>query len=538
MHICCVYIRNSIHSSSEFSHYDLRYDIMPLGISYISSSLKQAGHTTEMLFCVPGNCNETILRFVTKTPDVFAVSVVSENDFELAEQLFKIFKKYFPSVKIFVGGSYPTLVPEAVFKNGNIDVLCVGDGEKASVDYMKQLESGQFKKTDNLWIRTGKEIIKCDKSVFTEDLDNLVYPDRKGWDRWVVYCEQHKISLERGCVYQCVYCANHALSKTAKGRYVRYRSIEGIINEIQDIIKSYANVKSVYFDAENALSDVEYFRKFCLALAEFNGKLDVKLNFSLKLNFTPNLLKDEQLIDLIKQANINWIHFGLESGSFEIRKSFQRPYYTNEQIIRFCEILKAHKIKILIHVMYCFPFETKKTYSETVACLKKCKADMLSLSWLTPIKNTKLHEQLKDKILNASITEKFRYLSMRWRVYRTYKEFGEALFLSAEPLRFFDKAVNLYKTQKEKRHKLDENYKKKAKEAFDNKDYKKAIKYFDKVHISENESWIYGDRAIAEMNVGQYKAAMKDFSKALQFCPNEVYIQKKEECLKKIKEAD
>jgi len=539
MHICCVYIRNSIHSSSEFAHYDLRYDIMPLGISYISASLKQAGHTTEMLFCVPGNCNEGILRFITKTPDVFAVSVVSENDFELAGNIFTLIKKHFPDAKIFVGGSYPTLVPELVFEDKRIDVLCVGDGEKAAVDYMRQLESGKFVATDNLWIRTDSSVIKCCKSVFTEDLDNLAYPDRAGWDRWVVYSEQHKISLERGCVYRCTYCANHALSQTAQGRYVRYRSIKGVIDEIEHIKKSYSAVKSVYFDAENALSDIEYFRKFCLALADFNDKSDIKLNFSLKLNFTPNLLKDGQLVELIKQANINWIHFGLESGSFEIRKKFQRPYYTNEQVIRFCEMLKERKIKILIHVMYCFPFETKKTYGETVTCLKKCKADMISLSWLTPIKNTKLYGQLEDALFKkASITEKFRYLSMRWRVYKTYKDFKEALFLSAEPLRYFDKAVNFYKGLKEKRHKKDENYKRKAKEEFDKGNFGRAVKYFNKVHITENESWIYGDRAIAEMNTGRYKAALKDFDKALQFCPDEVYRQKKEECLSKIKEAD
>ena len=535
MQICCIYIRNNIHSSSELAHYDLRYDIMPLGISYISSSLKQAGHTTEMLFCVPNNCNETILRFITKKPQVFAVSVISESDFELAQNLFQLLKEHFPDAKIFVGGSYPTLVPDLVFEDNNIDVLCIGDGEKASVEYIKQLELNTFTKTDNLWIRNNKETIKCDKSVFTENLDDLVYPDRFGWDRWVVYSEQHKISLERGCKYQCTYCANHALSQTSTGHYVRYRDINGIIKEIEDIQQHYNNVKSIYFDAENALSDLEYFRKLCEALIKYNDQSVTKLNFSLKLNFTPNLLQDLNIIGLIKKANINWIHFGLESGSFDIRKNFQRPYYTNEQIIQFCNLMHDYKIKILIHVMYCFPFETRKTYKETIVCLKQCKADIISLSWLTPIKNTKLYEQLQNiKQKKVTIIDKYQFLTFRWRVYKTYKLYKQAIFLSIEPLRYFDKIINLYKVVKEYNHKKNEEYKQKAKIEFDKSNFKKAVKYFNKIDILDNEGWIYGDRAIAQMKVGNYKSALKDFEKALQFESKEIYKQKKEECLNKI----
>ena len=71
-----------------------------------------------------------------------------------------------------------------------------------------------------------------------------------------------------------------------------------------------------------------------------------------------------------------------------------------------------------------------------------------------------------------------------------------------------------------------------AKKYFDMGEYKKAIKYFNKVKIKEDNYWIYGDRAVAKMNLGDYKGALQDFDKVIKLYPKDIYKQKRQECLK------
>ena len=66
-------------------------------------------------------------------------------------------------------------------------------------------------------------------------------------------------------------------------------------------------------------------------------------------------------------------------------------------------------------------------------------------------------------------------------------------------------------------------------------EYKQAIKCFNKVKIKEDNCWIYGDRGIAKMNIGDYKGAIKDFDIILELEPQEAYIKSRQECLQKLK---
>ena len=73
-----------------------------------------------------------------------------------------------------------------------------------------------------------------------------------------------------------------------------------------------------------------------------------------------------------------------------------------------------------------------------------------------------------------------------------------------------------------------------AKQEMDKGNFKQAIKYFNKVKIKEDNYWVYGDRAIAKMNIRDYKGAIKDFDKILELEPKEIYKEKRKECLEEI----
>ena len=525
----------------EFSVKDL-YKIstlsVPLGISYISSSLKKIGHTTEILYCTPFTYKKGITNYIEQEPQVFTVTITSLVDLPLAIDLIKTLRLFYKKSKIVVGGAYVTISPEQILHEiKEIDAICIGAGEKAIVEYVKQVEKGEYTKTDNLWIKTGKEVIKCDKSLSIENLDDLPYPDRDGWERWLYHSDKNKTNWEkwlsdsdnikvvlmsRGCIYNCVFCSNKELRKISHNRYFNVRSIKSIIDEIDYIVKKYKKIKGIILEGENALADLDRFKDLCLALKDYNNKLKQKLEFSVNINFTSNLLnKDIDVIFLMKEANFKFIRFSLESGSFEIRKILNKPVYNNEEFITFCDKMHKANIDIMIYAMYCFPFETKETYHQTLDCLRACKPEHFKYTWL----------QLYDRTVNKKITfaDLYRFFTLKFRVYIKYTNIFRTVALALSIDTMFDRISEVKKFKFVRV--TDDKYELLAKQELDKGNYKQAIKYFNKVAIKDDNAWIYGDRAIAKMNAGDYNGAIKDFDEVLKLDPKEIYKQKKQECL-------
>jgi len=542
MHICCIYIMQSAKQIAiEFGVKNL-YKIstlsVPLGISYISSSLKKIGYTTEIVYCNPFTYKKGITNYIEQEPQVFAVTITSVVDIPLAINLIKTLKSKYKNSKIIAGGAYVTISPGQILQEINeVDAVCIGAGERAIAEYVKQVEKGEYTKTDNLWIKTENEVIKCDKSLSIENLDDLPYPDRDGWERWLYHSDDTKTNWEkwlcdsnnfkvvlmsRGCIYNCVFCSNKELRKISHNKYFNVRSIKSILEEIDFVVKKYKNLKGIILEGENALADLNRFKDLCLALKEYNNKLKQKLEFSVNINFTSNLLnKDIDVISLMKEANFTFIRFSLESGSFEIRKILGKPLYNNEQFITFCDKMHNVGIDIMIYAMYCFPFETKETYWQTVNCLRACKPEHFKYTWL------QLYDRAVDK--KITIADLYRFFTLKFRVYIKYTNIFRTIALTLSVDKMFDRISEVEKFKLVRIR--DDRYEVLAKQELDKGNYEQAIKYFNKVTIKDDNAWIYGDRAIAKMNVGDYKGAIKDFDEVLKLDSKEIYKQKKQECL-------
>jgi radical SAM superfamily enzyme YgiQ (UPF0313 family) len=538
---------------NEIIRYKIRALDIPLGISYISSSLKEAGYTTEMVYCTQYIYAKGIDNYFEKEPQIFVISIISEYDYKLGLKLVLTLKKKYRKLKIIIGGPYITLHHKKVFEEmEEIDALCIGAGEKAVVEYVKQVEQGQYQKTDNLWIKDNDgQIIKCDRVLSTENIDELPYPDRKGWEKWIYDKNIQSIVWTMGCVYNCIFCANNALRKCSNNNYFNKRSVECFVKELNYIIKEFKYISGLKIISESALANVDNFRKLCIELKKINDGLKKKISFTITLNFVYNLLdRDRDILLLMKEANIKWCSFSLESGSAEIRKKIGKPVHTNEQIIDFFKILRNSGIYTTCSVMYCYPFETKETYKETVECLKQCKPTFIGYSFMLPLEYTELRDMVGDiEYKDISFIHKYRANTFLLRVYITYKPIKTLLYSILRFLRnkykILNKIINIvYKTDEiiknifikinNKTEQKRQSFQERAKQEIDKGNFKEAIKYFNKVKIKEDNYWIYGDRAIAKMRIGDYKGAIKDFDKILELEPKEIFKEKREECLKKI----
>jgi len=528
MKVICIYIFTYFDSDvnaeeSVSASQKMRASMIPLGISYIAATLKNTGNETMI---IPFSDETKLDDFITdiENADLFCISLNYYNCISIAEKLTGFLKKINPNKKIIVGGSIATLYPDKILKNKNIDALCLGDGERAIINYVNAVKNNELnKEIDNIFIRQNDDtILKCKEITFVEDIDSLPFVDRHMWDRWIFDTTQHKILIERGCPYKCAYCANHRFAGISSGNYLRYRNIDSIISELEYVLREYPHTESFMLYAENIASDNERFFNLCVALKEFNLKINRQINFAIILNVTKKIIRETKIFDAMKEANIKWVMFGFESASKEIRNKLNRPKYDNMDILRFCRQMQNRNIHITIYAMYCYPYETNKTYTETVKWLKFFRPDDIGYATMLLVEGSELYnrffirnEEKYNENLFFKIISGWRVKTLKLRVYITYKPFFETLFWFLKQFRLGSKFFFIWRFYTDFRKKQIDTYIRKCKIYFDNEDFKKAVKYLNKIE-SLGDSWIFADRAFANFKLGKKQEALKDINTALK----------------------
>lgn len=247
-----------------FFQYYNRY--FPLGLSYLASILKKAGHNVTIY---DADCNKDSKGMdYTRLPEMYAAYLKElrnpENHLikELSETLktcrpdivgitvmtpkaasaftvASLVKKYDKKCHVVFGGPHATLKPEEVLTiSGDVDFVISGEGEGAFPELVHLLEKkeGGFEKIAGLsYYRDGRKA-SSGSGKFIDNLDTLPFPDRESLLGADTYTSEDMglIMGSRGCPFNCSYCATQIWT-----RKVRYRSIPNIIEEIKYVNERY-----------------------------------------------------------------------------------------------------------------------------------------------------------------------------------------------------------------------------------------------------------------------------------------------------------
>ncbi len=389
---------------------------IPFGISIIATVLKVAGHDVDLFVISPVTPLKKILQdyIKEKKPQLFCLSAVS-SQFPPIEDVAALVKELDPDIFVILGGHHASLSPDQAIKCPNLDAICVSEGDSAVVQLTRQLEEGKWPTgIPNLWIRhpeTG-EIEKNPTAPFNENLDIIPYVDRTLWEPWVVNPhEEASVLVGRGCPYKCTYCSNHAMEELAEGSYVRYRSSEDMIAEIDSLCDQYPRMKHIYLEIETVGADVQKGIDLFEKLAEYNNAREERLSFRINLALHSNFVRVEEkykkFLELCQKANVTALNVGLESGSQRVRRQIlRRPRYTNEELVGFCRTAREFGVATSLLVLMGVPGETFDDYLETVAVVRDLQPEDVQLSIFYPYLGTDLYNvAVEQGVIPAGGTE-------------------------------------------------------------------------------------------------------------------------------------
>jgi radical SAM superfamily enzyme YgiQ (UPF0313 family) len=203
----------------------------------------------------------------------------------------------------------------------------------------------------------------------------------------------YETTTSRGCPNRCSYCSNSSIFNLykGKGKYIRQRSADDVINEIKNIRAQNHGLQMLRFWDEIFPWDTDWVHVF----AE-RYKKEIGLPFEVwghpRLSAGPGIKK---LVD----AGLSKIVIGVQSGCPHVRKEIYTRSETQDEILACAKTLSEAKIPIVVYdFILGHPFETENDLRETLSlCRKLAKPFRLQLHGLTFLPGTPIEQIAVEK---------------------------------------------------------------------------------------------------------------------------------------------
>lgn len=308
-------------------------------------------------------------------PDMVAVSVLAPY-VPAARRVIAAVREIYDA-PVVVGGKHPTISPEEALTYG--DYACKGEGELVVLDILERLRSGSrdFTGIQGLWHRDGKgKVVDMGQRPLIQDLD-LVPFEAYGepqmhfieYDRLMdkdpeLDSEEILLMTGRGCVYMCSYCVNSLLipMNRGNGRFIRMRTPANVVKQIGERRKRQSRARFVTFNDEVFGVFDDWTREF----GEVYRASADRMPFNCEL--VPKLIKEHNVRVLV-DAGLYEMHFGIQSGSDEIRTDVLKRPGKNVELLEKAEMLARCGVQVQCDLILGNPFDTTEAIVESINLL-------------------------------------------------------------------------------------------------------------------------------------------------------------------------
>ena len=394
---------------------NINYGYMfPLGLGYISSTLKQAGHKVDILNL---NHRRGIVRNVVhETLDAggkydFVCTGGLSPYYRQIKEIVDAVHSHKSDTGMILGGGLITSEPELMFTALNPDFIIIGEGEKAIVELLSCLENkGDPANVLGVGYHDNNGKVICNKpQPAIMELDSLPWPDFEGFE-FETYLDNLKptdqyfydlydfprvypIICSRSCPYRCTFCF-HPL-----GNKYRQRSMDSIMRELEFAVKRYKiNVIAIYDELFSY--DKERVYDFCNRLKILQKEIPWEIKWGCQMRVDR---LDEEFLKTMKDAGCYSVSYGFESYSKTVLDAMKK-YITTEQIDNAVKLTLKSNISIQGNFIFGDRTETVQTAHETLDYWKRNREAGIVLGFISPYPGTELYNNcikkgiIKDKL--------------------------------------------------------------------------------------------------------------------------------------------
>lgn len=379
---------------SERRHYgsmsNVAPSLLPVSLVYLAGYLEQQGYLVRIFDGQVETMSETTIRATVADfkPDVVGITCMTPMVVE-THMVAKAVKSCHPAPLVVVGGIHPSILPEDIIRDTNIDVVVRGEGEITLHELLETLPDTDLHHIRGLTFRSNGDIIHSPDRPLLDDLDILPFPARhlvnyEGYHQVpdAVFAEPlREILTSRGCPFQCIFCSARFIS----GYKYRYHSPDRVLEEVDLLVNTYGARQIAVLD-DNFVVDRQRTIDICEKL--------LQRGYHKKLVWTTAARADQvdyDVMKLMKEAGFKLLSFGIETGSSRLLKMIQKGE-TMDQIQIAVE--NAHRAGLLVRgtLILGLPTETREESLNTIQWAKDLQLDFAKFSLATPYPGTPLYQ--------------------------------------------------------------------------------------------------------------------------------------------------
>jgi len=339
-----------------------------LPVSLLANMASREGHHVSLAYN-PALFNDLNISFLIKyfddtpyvleqirqqQPDVIAFSVLTSY-YQWMLHIAREAKKIVPGVKTVFGGVHISAVPDRVILREEVDYVVVGEGEEAFLDILKAIENNdRYTAISNTRFKDpeGKEVRGIQKG-FKQDIDTLPPFTKEIWEDHV-HIEDFCLTMaSRGCPYRCTFCFNNFFAELPetknKGKYVRSRSVEHMMNELLYFKQRYKKIRWINFEDDIFTVNRKWLQAF---LKRYKAEIGVPFVCLVHPKYI-----DEDVSRWLKEAGCVWVKMGVQTMDEEFKNQSLKRYEKSNHIENAMEAMLKAGLKVKVDHMLGLPGE-------------------------------------------------------------------------------------------------------------------------------------------------------------------------------------
>ena len=310
--------------------------------------------------------------------------------FEEARKVAKFIKEINSNITIIAGGVHPTIYPEEVIKEKDIDIVVMNEGD---VTIQELLSKKPLKNIKGITYKDKKGGIKRNPPrPLVKNLDELPMPAWHLLDAGI-YMNPKAIAKEspvgtigtsRGCVYGCIYC-----NKSVFGRFFRAKSVGRVVDEFELLLKN--GFKEIHIWDDMFATDLQRAKDICDEIVRRKLKFTWQLECGVRVNSV-----DEEFFHKCVEAGCYKVAFGFESGNDYILKSINKGT-TIQQARDSVKWAKQAGMEVSGFFMLGLPKDTIETMNQTINFACSLGLDYAKATILVPFPSTPVFDEFEKK---------------------------------------------------------------------------------------------------------------------------------------------
>ena len=386
----------------ELSLYKLTAIEPPLWAALLAAYLRKLGYSVVLYDAEVENWSyeETAEKIKETDPLLASVMVSGSNptastmNMTGAGKIISLIKKLSPHIRIMLAGLHPSALPERTITEEDADFVCQGEGFFTVPKLIEALKAGLDNfPIEGLWYKKNGRVASNPRPPLMKDLDELPMP---AWDllpiqkyrahNWHCFDDIENrqpyavVYTSLGCPFKCSFCCINTLFGKPG---IRYRSPEFVMREIDYLVNTY-NVRNIKIIDEMFALKRSHVHNLCNMIIERGYDLNMWVYARVDT-------VDQKMLSRMKQAGINWVAYGFESGNKQVLDEVNKGY-SLEEVEKVVQMTRKEGQYICANFIFGLPGDDYDSAQDTLNMAIDMNAEWANLYSAMAYPGSKLYE--------------------------------------------------------------------------------------------------------------------------------------------------